>query len=247
MGREIPASVFERGDDEGRTWDEMGLGDQPFTPEYDDSPDDYEDEAFREDYEPEFLDEWLWGEAEPVTGATQTRLFEELDGRIRELEDRLYYRRMAIAAGEAADRAAMAAEEADLAELIDFRRRNSEPIVDDAVEPGPSPSSPEEPTTSERRPSPVRQVEFAIREKLTASEMLHWQELQKGTKQTVIAEKLGIKQGAVSKREAKLRDRINAISVETIGRPYPAKHIERGLWARQGRRRGIKAPPGSDK
>jgi hypothetical protein len=28
MGREIPASTFERGDDERRTWDEMGPGEQ---------------------------------------------------------------------------------------------------------------------------------------------------------------------------------------------------------------------------
>jgi len=71
--------------------------------------------------------------------------------------------------------------------------------------------------------------------------MLHWQELQKGTKQSVIAEKLGISQGAVSKRERALRQRIDAISVEAIGRPYPAKRIDRGLWARQGRRRNKSA------
>lgn len=94
---------------------------------------------------------------------------------------------------------------------------------------------------ADRRPSPVRQVKLAINERLSSSELLHWQELQKGTKQTDIAAKLGISQGAVSKRERALRDRIDAISIEAMGRPYPAKRIDRGLWARQGRRRNKSA------
>jgi hypothetical protein len=84
-------------------------------------------------------------------------------------------------------------------------------------------------------------VEGAIGEKLTPDELLHWQELQKGTKQVAIAKKLGISQGAVSKRERALRERIDAISIEITGRPYPARHVDRGLWARQGRRRNKSA------
>jgi hypothetical protein len=80
-------------------------------------------------------------------------------------------------------------------------------------------------------------VEAAINEKLSPDELMHWQELQKGTTQMAIAANLGIKQAAVSKRERKLRERIDAISIETIGRPYPERLVDRGMWARQGRRR----------
>lgn len=240
MGREIPASAFERGDEEARTWDEMGLGESPFTPEYDDSPDD-EDEDYDEDYEPETLDEWLYGETEPITRATQTHLLAELDRKIAELEDRLYYRRMAIVAGEVADPRNMSADEAELAELVEFRRVNSQPIVENrGARESPHPLPPES-EHGKRGRSPVRQVEIAISEQLTPSELLHWHELLKGTTQQVIAEKLGIKQAAVSKREGKLRERVDAISIETVGRPYPERLVERGLWARQGRRRNKSA------
>jgi len=84
-------------------------------------------------------------------------------------------------------------------------------------------------------------VGAAINEKLTPDELLHWHELQKGTTQMAIAEKLGIKQAAISKRERKLRERIDAISMETIGRPYPERLVDRGMWARQGRRRNKSA------
>jgi hypothetical protein len=239
VGRAIPGSSFERGDDERRTWDEMGLGDEPFD-DYDDSAGgDYEPEFSDEDYEPHTLDEWLWGEAAPLTRATQSRLLDELDRRIGELEDALYYQRMAIAAGDHSSASKAAADEADLAELVAFRRGNSDLI--DVTTDEQAPTREVEPAAVPRRLGPVRQLERAISEKLTPDEMLHWQELQKGTKQTVIAEKLGISQGAVSKRERAPRECIDAISVETIGRRYPAKRIDRGLWARQGRRRNKSA------
>jgi hypothetical protein len=121
---------------------------------------------------------------------------------------------MAAAAGGTVDERASAADKERMARLTEFRRQHPNPPAD-ANEPEPPP--PSDPLSAPVRPirlGPVRMVEAAINEKLTPDELLHWQELQKGTKQTAIAEKLGIKQAAVSKRERKLRERIDAISIE---------------------------------
>ena len=236
MGREIPASTFERGDDEERTWDEMGWWEQPYSAD-DDAYPAYEDEDVEDDDDPTTLDDWLSRWSERLTLARERWLLATLDAEVHDLVERIHYRDMAAAAGEPVDPDVSAHDKSRLARLTAFRRHHPDPAAEVCERPPASPAVPPAAPAKPSRPGPVRMVEAAIKEKLTATEMLHWQELQKGTKQTVIAEKLGIKQGAVSKREAKLRKRIDAISIETIGRPYPAKHIDRALWARQGRRR----------
>jgi hypothetical protein len=89
-------------------------------------------------------------------------------------------------------------------------------------------------------------VEAAINEKLTPDELLHWQELQKGTRQAAIAEQLGIKQAAVSKRSG---------SSESRSPPSPSRRLAgrtaSGWWigvCGLGRvAGGIKEPRSSDK
>lgn len=217
--------------------------DQPFAADDDNYVEDEDEYVEDEDDDPTTLDDWIMGSGEPLIANKERRLLAELDARIHDLADRVYYREMAAAAGTTVDMADLASEKARHAELLEFRRRHPGPADGEpAAAATPAPTDQPPPTVPAGRRSPVIQVEIAIKEALTASEMLHWQELQKGTKQTLIAEKLGISQGAVSKRERALRERIDAISVETIGRPYPAKRMDRGLWARQGRRRNKSAP-----
>lgn len=239
MGREIPGSFLERGD--GRTWDEMVDRDQPFSADDDDYLDD-EDYADEEDADPITVDDWLDGWGEPTTADTGRRLFVELDQRIAELAERLYYRDMAAAAGDVVDAVTTADDKVQHADLIEFRRQHPDPHGQDEDPVSEPLVAPPDPPPSPTRPSPVGLLEAAIKEKLTPTEMLHWQEVLKGTRQQAIAEKLGISQGAVSKRERAIRERIDAIAVETIGRPYPERLVDRGLWARQGRRRNKRAP-----
>lgn len=246
VGREIPGSAFERGDDEGRTWDEMGWWDQPFSAQDDDNLVEvhaYDGDAEEED--PTTLDDWMAGWGEPLMPTTEHRLLAELDDRIQDLEERIWYRDMAAAAGEAVDATAAARDGALRSGLLEFRRRHpdSDPEEDEPALGVPdSESAPPARTESALRQSPIRLVQAAIEEGLTPEELFHWQELQKGTTQTSIAEKLGISQGAVSKRERVLRVRIDAISVETVGRTYPERLVDRGKWPRQGRRRNKNAP-----
>lgn len=235
MGREVPGSEFERGDDERRTWDEMGWWDQPFSADEDDYSTD--DDTIEDD-DPTTLDDWLSGWAEPGSNTVERVFLAELDTRIHDLAERLHYRDVAARAGEEVDRATAESEKALHDRLVKFRRQHPDPAEVSAPDAPGRPSEIEPaPGRPRHRHSPARQVQRAITERLTVGELLHWQELQKGTTQSGIAEKLGISQGAVSKRERALRDRINAISLETIGRPYPARLIDRGMWARQGRRR----------
>lgn len=240
MGREIPASKLERGGDERRTWDEMGWWEQPFSTDDEDYAHDEDDYVDDEDDDPTTLEDWLSGWGEPLTAARKRWLLADLDAEVRDLEDRIHYRDMAAGAGETIDAAASATDDERLATLAEFRRRHPDPRPENE-EPEESPAPPP-PAAAPSRASPVRLVEAAINEKLTPDELLHWQELQKGTTQKAIADKLGIKQAAVSKRERKLRERVDAISIETIGRPYPERLVDRGLWARQGRRRNKNAP-----
>jgi hypothetical protein len=244
VNREIPGSAFEQGDGERRTWDEMGWWEQPFSADEDDYLAD--DEYVNDDEDdPTTLDGWLSGWNDPLTTARERWLLGHLDAEARDLRERIYYRDMAAAAGGTVDERASAADKELLARLTEFRHQHPDPPAD-ADEPEPPPPDPPSAPVRPSHPGPVRMVEAAINEKLTPDEQLHWRELQKGRKQTAIAEKLGIKQAAVSKRERKLRERIDAISIETIGRPYPERLVDRGKWARQGRRRN-KTSPGSDK
>ncbi len=114
---------------------------------------------------------------------------------MRELEERIYYRDMATAAGETVDAAASAVDKERLARLTEFRHQHPEPPADADAPTDPEPHAAPAAPAKLSRPSPVRMVEAAISEKLTPDELLHWQELQKGTKQTVIAEKLGDQAG----------------------------------------------------
>ena len=243
MGREFPASSLERGDEEGRTWDEMVDWERPPFSTYDGEYDyaDEEDYGGDEHDDATTFQDWISGWGEPLSASGERRLLAGLDERVAELQERIHYRDMAATAGQPINEATAASEKAELAELVEFRHRHPDPDPDTNHQAAPVPALSSSPARERPRPSPVRQVEITISEKLSASEMLHWQELQKGTKQVVIAEKLGISQGAVSKRERALRDRIDAISIATIGRPYPAGRIDRGLWSRQGRRRNKSA------
>lgn len=239
--REIPGSVFEQGDADRRTWDEMGWWEQPFSADDDDYRPDDDEYVDGDEDDPTTLEDWLSGWSEPLTVARERWLLADLDVEVRDLEERIYYRDMAAAAGQAVDETASAADKERLARLSEFRREHPDPRADadEPTEPPPPPDPPASATPA--RPSPVRMVEAAINAKLSPGELIHWQELQKGTTQIAIAEKLGIKQAAVSKRERKLRERVDAISIETIGRPYPERLVDRGMWARQGRRRNKSA------
>lgn len=219
----------------------MGWWEQPFSPDEDHylaAGDEYVDD---DEDDPTSVDGWLSGWSEPLTAARERWLLENLDAEAGDLRERIYYRDMAAAAGGTVDETASAADKERLARLAEFRGQHPDPSAD-ADEPEPPPQSdPPSAPVRPSRPGPVRMVEGALNENLTADELLNWQELQKGTKQTAIAEKLGIKQAAVSKRERKLRERIDAICSETIGRPYPERLVDRGMWARQGRRRNKSA------
>lgn len=213
----------------------MGWWEQPFSTDDDDYPNDEDDYVDAGDDDPTTLEDWLSGWGEPLTAASKRWLLADLDAEVRDLEERIHYRDMAAGAGQTIDAAASATDDERLATLTKFRRQHPDP-GSESEEPEGSPASPA-PAAAPSRASPVRLVEAAITERLTPDELLHWQELQKGTTQKAIADKLGIKQAAVSKRERKLRDRVDVISIETIGRPYPERLVDRGLWARQGRRR----------
>ena len=216
----------------------MAWWEQPFSA---DEGDYLADDEYGNDDEddPTTLDGWLSGWSEPLTAARERWLLEDLDAEARDLRERIYYRDMAAAARGTVDETASASDKERLARLAEFRGQHPDSPADE-----PEPPPPPDPPSAPVRPSPpdpVRMVEAAINEKLSPDELLHWQELQKGTRQTAIAERLGIKQAAVSKRERKLRERIDAISIETIGRPYPERLVDRGMWARQGRRRNKSA------
>ncbi|MBA2632668.1 MAG: hypothetical protein H0U86_06670 [Chloroflexi bacterium] len=238
MGKEIPGSWFESGDTERRTWDEMGLGEELHADD-----DDYIDDGITD--EASTLDEWLAGWDEPTDLTLSRRLREELVERINDLELRIHYRRVAADAGGVVDDAADGRDRAKLGELTTFRdqlaplvaeQRSADTETQEALENPPDRNPPAV------KPGHHRLREAAISAELNASEWLHWQELLKGTNQTEIATKLGISQGGVSKRELKLRQRVDAISMRLTGRPYSATQIDRGQWARQGRRRNKSRP-----
>jgi hypothetical protein len=239
MGREVEGSAFESGDDENRTWDEMGLGEELYEP--DDSDADEDDDAYEEidDYEPMSLEDWRSGWAEADSPDIQRRLLKNLDEQIADLAERIRYRDMAAMAGQPIDAGAAEDDRREHRDLTAFRESHPDPP------PAPTSVAAPEPMPSETAPpaaNPFRLREAAIKAELSDAELLHWQELQKGTRQAAIAKKLGISQGAVSKRERILRERVDAISVRTTGHPYSEKLIDRGLWARQGRRRNKRAP-----
>jgi hypothetical protein len=240
VSRDVPGSAFEQGDSERRTWDEMGWWKQPFSADEDDYLAD--DEYVNDDEDdPTTLDGWLSGWSEPLTAVRERWLLADLDAEADDLRERIYYRDMAAAAGGTVDETASAVDKERLAKLTELRRQHPDSPADADEPERPPPPGPPSARVRPTRPGPVRMVEAAINDRLTPDELLHWQELQKGRKQSAIAEKLGIKQAAVSKRERKLPERIDAISVETTGRPYPERLVDRGMWARQGRRRNKSA------
>jgi len=63
---------------------------------------------------------------------------------------------------------------------------------------------------------------------LTAEEFRLWEWLERGEAQTAIAAWLGITQGAVSQREARLRKRVDEIYVQATGRSYHWTPISTG-------------------
>jgi DNA-binding CsgD family transcriptional regulator len=85
--------------------------------------------------------------------------------------------------------------------------------------PGAAPPPPQPPSLS--APS-NRLVEPAqvLRPRLTDNEYQHWEWLDQGVIQVDIGRRLGISQAAVSKRERKLRSRIDAVMTEATGHPY---------------------------
>jgi len=87
------------------------------------------------------------------------------------------------------------------------------------------PQSADQPKSPPGRPqsgSPSRSMAPGdiLRPHLTGDEYQLWEWLDHGVLQRDVAERLGISQVAVSKRETKLRARVDAIYVEAIGRPY---------------------------
>jgi len=73
-----------------------------------------------------------------------------------------------------------------------------------------------------------------LRPHLTDGEFQHWEWLDQGVIQVEVARRLGITQVAVSKREKKLRARIDVIYIGRTGRPYHWTPIPK---AQGGRRR----------
>jgi hypothetical protein len=243
MGKEIPGSSFESGDTERRTWDEMGLGEELHGEDDDYIDDDAIDDGITD--EASTLDEWLTGWDEPNNLALSRRLREELAERISDLEQRIYYRRVAADAGEIVDDVADGRDRAELGELTTFRHQLARPVAEHRsadTEPHEALEDPPDGNPPAVKPGLHRLREAAINAELNASEWLHWEEVLKGTRQAEIAPKLGISQGAVSKREFKLRQKVDAISVRLTGRPYSVTQIDRGQWARQGRRRNKSGP-----
>lgn len=59
-----------------------------------------------------------------------------------------------------------------------------------------------------------------LRPRLMPAEYQHWEWLIAGVIQNEVARRLGISQAAVSKREKKLRAKVDVIFVELTGRPY---------------------------
>src|SRR5687767_53108 len=101
MSREFPGSSLEKGAGERRTWDEMVEGDQPFSAD----DDDYDEDEYVEDGDEDLttLEDWLSGWSEPLTAVMERRLLADLDGEVRDVEERIHYRGMAAAAGETVD------------------------------------------------------------------------------------------------------------------------------------------------
>ncbi len=59
-----------------------------------------------------------------------------------------------------------------------------------------------------------------LRPGLTDEEYQHWEWLDQGLTQSEVARRVGVSQVAISKREGKLRARIDAVYIEQTGRPY---------------------------
>jgi DNA-binding CsgD family transcriptional regulator len=85
-------------------------------------------------------------------------------------------------------------------------------------------------------PRPVRSPAEVLRPALTASEYEHWEWLEAGEPQSTIADRLGISQAAVSKRERTLRDRVDAIYRERTGAAYHWILAPRRVGGRRRRR-----------
>jgi hypothetical protein len=83
---------------------------------------------------------------------------------------------------------------------------------------------------------PAADFARALQAELTDDERDHLEALLRGDRQSVIASRLRISQGAVSKRQIRLRQKVNAIHQRVFGRDYSL--IDRSRIAgRQGRRR----------
>lgn len=91
----------------------------------------------------------------------------------------------------------------------------------------PSPSAP-----SNRLVEPAQ----ILRPRLTDDEYQHWEWLDQGVIQADVGRRLGISQAAVSKRERKLRARIDAVMNEATGHPYHWVPIPKPQGGRRRRR-----------
>jgi integrase len=110
----------------GTRWDGW---EQPFAADDDAYPDD-EEYVDDEDDDPTTLEDWLSGWSEPLTAARERWLLADLDAEVRDLQDRIYYRDMAAAAGGTVDEAAAAVDKERLARLTQFRRQHPDPPPD---------------------------------------------------------------------------------------------------------------------
>ena len=99
-----------------------------------------------------------------------------------------------------------------------------------------TPVPPREPTPSTRSESKAQTrpiADHVLRAALSAEEYQHYQWLVAQMRQQDVAARLGISQKTVSKREAKLRARVDEVYRATFDRPYPWTPISR----KQGGRR----------
>lgn len=151
--------------------------------------------------------------------AEEEREVERLTGEIKDLEERIADRRRYGATDESlADDLGRLGALRDSLESIEVEaeyadERQLELQTEYATTPKPPP-----------RPGPWQAYQAALRAELTTDELRHWQAYSAGTDQAGIVRMLGITQGAVSKREAKLKAKVAAIHMHHFGRP-PARTV----------------------
>ena len=207
--REIPGSAFETGDSEDRTWDEMGVGRGLV-----DDDDDYLDEQDSDEVDPR--------DAERDSAWADVR---SMEAQIAVLSSRVPAKPDAVAYSFDPDVDGLDTLRAELADVIDEYGRP--PIA--WIAPAKAPTPPPAPIPSRPR---LRDLASYLEDHLSSGELRHWRWLAAGKDQTWIADQLAVSQAAVSKREQKLRARVDGLHIARFGKPYPWASFSRSKGGR---------------